>query len=123
MRFFERHARSTFVIGFIAGLSLSLASLSTALIAAEVRSRRATHRKKLAQQAAKLGSRTSTGTDGDHDDEEDDDDDDDDDGREEDADWSRIEIRTGHVVRGVEGLIGELSLPEYVVAMTHLLIP
>ncbi|PWN99421.1 PALP-domain-containing protein [Tilletiopsis washingtonensis] len=96
--------RSLFLLGLLTGLTLSLASLSTALFAASVREKRRIARARAAQGLG--GRRARRFTAGREDGEES--------GSEsesgEEEKWEVIEVRKGEVVRGVQGAIGNTPL-------------
>lgn len=93
-----RGRRSFFLVGVVSGITLSLGSLATALLLANVRARRRRRRR-----LARFAGRTSTSGRSDRSDELDS-------GRRRRRAGGIIDIRAGQVVRGVDGLIGNTPL-------------
>lgn len=97
--------RSLFLLGLLTGLTLSLASLSTALFAASVREKRRIARARAAQGlGARRPRRRLAGADSDGYGEESGSESS---GDEDEDEWQLIEVRKGEVVQGVQGAIGE----------------
>jgi cysteine synthase A len=92
-RFHIRGRKSVFFIGFVTGLTISLGSLATALILADVRAQRKRRRRfeRRADRGQLQGDAGSSSKGGKR-------------------RAGHIDIRSGQIVKGVEGLIGETPL-------------